>query len=116
MATRTDAGNGHRRRQVIARVKAEETDCWLCGEPVDKTLTMAWGEHSKRCTNPECAGCVPHPMRAEVDEVTPRSKGGDPLDRNNCRLSHRICNQRKGNRDGLKPVVARTDFPVTRAW
>lgn len=62
--------NGHRRDQVRRRVLAEESDCWLCGQPVDKTLK------------------TPHPGSPEVDEVIPVSKGGDPFDRRNCRLSH----------------------------
>lgn len=63
--------NGHRRRQLAARIKAEEHDCWLCGQPVDKTLHHL------------------DPYAAEIDEIIPVSLGGDPLDRRNCRLSHR---------------------------
>lgn len=63
--------NGHRRSQVRRRVLAEEDTCWLCGEPVDKTLP------------PYLHGSP------EVDEVIPVSLGGDPFARDNCRLSHR---------------------------
>lgn len=90
--------NGHRRRQLRARVLAEETHCALCGLPVDKTLTMQWGVHGPRCRGGECRGCVPHERRAEVDEDLPRSRGGSPYDRNNCRLMCRQCNRAKGNR------------------
>ena len=38
MTVATNA-NGHRRRQVRAQVLAEETNCAICGEPVNKTLT-----------------------------------------------------------------------------
>ena len=82
--------NGHRRRQLRARVISEEHLCWICGRPVDKTL--------------------PHglPGSAEVDEVQPVSLGGNPYDRDNCRLAHRICNQRRGNgrRIGRRPTAA----------
>src|SRR5690606_34349643 len=70
--------NGHRRRQVRARVLAEEDLCALCDLPVDKTL--------------------PHldPMAAVVDEDIPRSRGGSQYERSNCHLMHRAHNQWKG--------------------
>lgn len=84
--------NGHRRDQVVARVKREESICWLCGHDVDQTLK------------------TPHPLSPEVHELIPVSKGGDPLDRKNCRLTHRRCNNDQGNR-----LPART-FETTRKW
>jgi len=71
--------NGHRRRQLRAQVLAEEDHCWLCGGWVDKELPAG------------------HPMAAEVDEVLPVSLGGNPYDRANCRLAHRLHNQQRGN-------------------
>lgn len=73
--------NGSQRNKIIARVKREENTCWLCGKAVDVSL--------------------PHglPESPEVDEMIPVSKGGSPLDRANCRLSHRLCNQKRGNGD-----------------
>lgn len=108
--------NGHRRDQVRAHVLAEEHDCALCGEPVDKTLTMAWGEHGPRCRNTACPGCVPHPMRAEVDEIVPVSLGGSPYERTNCQLTHRRCNQRRGNGRVARPETTRTAYQTTRPW
>jgi 5-methylcytosine-specific restriction endonuclease McrA len=90
--------NGHRRRQVRARVLAEETHCALCDQAVDKTLTFLAGQHGPRCTNVECRGCVPHPLRAEVDEDVPRARGGSAIERSNTRLMHRQCNGWKGTR------------------
>ena len=98
--------NGHRRDQVIRRVKREENECWLCGEPVDKTLGLMLGAHSPRCAKPECAGCVPHPKSATVDEVIPVSLGGSAIDRQNCRLAHRDCNIRRGNGTRQPKVLA----------
>ncbi len=71
--------NGHRRRQLRARVLREETHCGICHELVDKDL--------------------PHglPGSPEVDEIVPVSRGGSPYDRANCRLTHRLCNQQRGN-------------------
>lgn len=117
MASPAANANGHRRRQVRARVLAEETDCHLCGKSVDQALTIAWGHHGPKCQGEGCPGCVPHPMRAEVDEIIPRSKGGNPLDRDNCRLSHRRCNRAKGNGDNRQPTPAEpTAFPLTNSW
>lgn len=96
-ATPSHNANGHRRRQVVKRVKAEEHDCALCLTPVDKTLTNIPGEHGKTCPTRDCAGCIPHPMRGEVDEDIPRSRGGSPYDRANCHLMHRKCNQYKAD-------------------
>lgn len=88
--------NGHRRNQVRRRVLAEEDICWLCNEPVDKTIP------------------TPHPLSPEVDEIVPVSLGGDPLDRRNCRLSHRICNVRRGN--DTRPVKTVATLKRVRTW
>ena len=81
--------NGHRRRKLRAQVLAEEDICGVCRRPVDKDL--------------------PHglPDSPEVDEIIPVSRGGSPYDRTNCRLVHRLCNQRRGNgmRHQRRPVV-----------
>ena len=97
MPTPPANANGHRRRQLRARVLAEETQCALCGAPVDKTLGMAPGAHGPRCPG-NCTGCIPHDMRPEVDEDLPRSRGGSPYERTNTRLMHRACNRAKANR------------------
>jgi 5-methylcytosine-specific restriction endonuclease McrA len=89
--------NGHRRRQLRARVLAEEDVCGICGRPVDKDL--------------------PHglPGSPEIDEVVPVSRGGSPYDRSNARLAHRLCNQKRGNgmRAARRPVAT---FITTRQW
>lgn len=71
--------NGHRRRQLRARVLREEDHCWMCGRYVDKDLPPS------------------HPYSAEVDELLPVSRGGSPYDRENCRLACRTCNRKRGN-------------------
>ena len=70
--------NGTKRDRLIKRVKREEHTCHLCGLAVDTSL--------------------PHglPGSPEVDEIVPVSLGGNPLDRRNCRLAHRWCNQHRG--------------------
>lgn len=71
--------NGHRRRELRARVLAAYDTCALCGHPVDKTL-----HHH-------------NPGAPEVDEIIPVSRGGNPLLWSNVQLTHRLCNQRKSN-------------------
>lgn len=89
--------NGYRRDKVRRRVLAEEDTCWLCSKPVDKTLK------------------TPDPMSPEVDEIVPVSLGGSPIDRANCRLSHRLCNVRRGN--GTRPPATPTDrLETSRSW
>lgn len=95
MRTRAANANGHRRRQLRTRVLAEEDRCALCDQWVDKTLTFLPGRHGPKCRGGECAGCIPHPKRAEVDEDIPRSRKGSPLERDNTRLMHRECNRWK---------------------
>lgn len=92
--------NGHRRNQVRAQVLREEHTCWLCNEPVDKTLPPFL------------------PGSPEVDEVTPIAEGGSPIDRANCRLSHRLCNVRRGQRTkaALKAKQKLARFVTTRTW
>lgn len=87
--------NGHRRRELRRRVLAEEDFCALCGERVDKTLSWRTDKHGPRCKGPQCGGCIPHPRKGEVDEDLPRSRGGSPYARKNCRLMHRECNRWK---------------------
>ncbi len=108
--------NGARRRGLRAQVLAEESACWICGGPVDKTLTVEWGKHGPKCKGDGCPGCVPHPMRAEVDEVVPVSKGGSPYDRSNCRLSHRQCNRQRGNGDRKPDPMPVEMFPLSACW
>ena len=87
--------NGYRRNQARRQVLAEEDSCALCGKPVDKNLDMLPNRHGRNCQNLDCTGCTPHPMRGEVDEIVPVTKGGSPYKRSNLQLAHRDCNQRK---------------------
>lgn len=92
--------NGHRRNQVRAQVLREEHDCWLCGLPVDKELP------------PHLDGSP------EVDEIVPIALGGNPIDRSNCRLAHRLCNVRRGQQT-KKQLRARqklTPYRTARSW
>jgi 5-methylcytosine-specific restriction endonuclease McrA len=94
--------NGARRTKLIKRVRREEDTCWLCGEPVDVTLPPRL------------------PASPEVHEVIPVGRGGDPYDRANCHLTHRVCNQKQGNRLEGEPVapsrVAQQGIETSRTW
>lgn len=55
-------------------------------------------------------------MSAEVDEIVPVSRGGDPLDIRNCQLVHRVCNQRKGSGRKIAPRPRPSGLPTSREW
>lgn len=124
-ASNPRTANGAKRRRVRTQVLAEENICGIptdeggCGgQPVDKTLTMDWGKHGPRCKGAGCAGCVPHPMRAEVDEIVPVSAGGSPYERSNCRLSHRRCNRKRADvlRNRKPEPMPIELFPLSDCW
>lgn len=91
--------NGTLRSKVRARVLREENYCWLCGQSVDVNLRHGL------------------PESPEVDEVIPVSKGGSPFDRANCRLAHRICNQKRGNKTPTSTkVIEMKPLKTSRKW
>lgn len=62
-------------------------------------------------------------MSFECDEIVPVSKGGSPYDIRNVQAAHRICNERRGNRDmgdvreRRMPIVANgATLPLSREW
>lgn len=60
-------------------------------------------------------------MAFEVDEIIPVSHGGDPLSKENTQPTHRICNERKGNKikRASEPhlyAVESQRLDVTRQW
>lgn len=91
--------NGSARRKLRAWLKAQGRPCHICGQAIDYSLPAG------------------DPLSFEVDEIVPVSKGGDPLDRSNVAAAHRICNQRRGNRDiGQKRSAASTPVITSRRW
>lgn len=91
--------NGSARRKLRAWLKAQGRPCHICGQAIDYSLPAG------------------DPLSFEVDEIVPVSKGGDPLDRSNVAAAHRICNQRRGNRDiGQKLSAASTPVITSRRW
>lgn len=88
------------RQSVRARVLAANDVCAICGRPVDKTLSQY------------------DPMAPEVDEIIPVSRGGSPVDLDNLQLTHRSCNERKGNRMVGDVDISKVENPIpqSRAW
>ena len=105
--------NGNARRKIRAWLKAQGLPCHLCGGAIDYDLPAG------------------DPWSFEVDEIIPVSKGGSPIDRNNVAPAHRICNERRGNKDLVDtseeeseddedlneaPEVKRRACPTSRVW
>lgn len=89
------------RNAVRAKVLATQDVCAICGLLVDKTLPQY------------------DPMAPEIDEIIPVSRGGSPVDLDNLQLTHRRCNERKGNRMAGDPTnrsASDAPLPVSRNW
>ncbi|WP_199444467.1 AAA family ATPase [Umezawaea beigongshangensis] len=81
-------------RTMQARVCAEETHCWICGQWVDQDLHTG------------------HPRSRTVDHVHALRDGGAVLDRDNVRLAHRSCNTGRSNRSRAGRAQRRTPLIV----
>lgn len=87
-------------------IMATQTNCALCGLPVDKTIK--W----------------PDPMSATIDHVIPVQKGGHPSDLQNLQLAHFWCNRQKSDKvmaSRRKVVeednnVDNRNLPLSRRW
>ena len=91
--------NGNARRKVRAWLKAQGLPCHLCGMAIDYDLPAG------------------DPMSFEVDEIIPVSKGGSPFDGANVAPAHRICNQKRGNKDiDQAPAPRELPCPTSREW
>lgn len=94
--------NGHRRRELVRRIKASATHCSLCHQPLNPTAK--W---------PALDATV-------IDEDLPRARGGSPLDPRNTSAMHNRCNRWKSTRTiaechQLIALGARIDRPLTKA-
>ena len=91
--------NGNERRKLREWLRSQGLPCHICGQAIDYSLPAG------------------DPMSFEVDEIVPVSRGGSPYDRSNVAPAHRICNQRRGNRD-LADAGAEVDPPIrtSRDW
>ena len=67
------------RSQIAALRRRDGDDCWICGQPIDFTITD-----------------LNDPMSRSRDHVIPRAAGG-PDTIGNKRLAHRKCNCDRGS-------------------
>lgn len=81
--------NGSARRALRRRVAAMGKPCWICTLPINYGLPAL------------------HPDSFELDELTPVSAGGDPLDIDNVKPAHRLCNQWRGSKSVSKVKAIR---------
>lgn len=72
--------------RLRSQVFREESYCWQCGLWVDQSLPPT------------------HRLSRTVDHIIELQRGGDPLERTNCRLAHRACNTARSNRLRSKPA------------
>lgn len=90
-------------------ILTSQTNCGICGNPVDKSLK--W----------------PNPLCATVDHIIPVIKGGHPTDLHNLQLAHWCCNRQKSDKLAkqireAKPEeveeneVNNRDLPLSRDW
>lgn len=76
-----------------------EPYCYLCNKPIDYNLP---------------AGL---PGSPEMDDIIPVSLGGDPLDRENLRATHKKCNIKRGNTPvDIAIRNARENRKTSRVW
>ena len=90
--------NGNERRKARSWLRDQGLPCHICGQPIDYDLPAG------------------DPMSFEVDEIVPVSKGGSPYDRSNLAPAHRICNQRRGNRDVTGAEEVDPPIRTSRDW
>ena len=100
--TKAANANGHRRRQLARRIKANATHCTLCQGPLNPDAVWPADDYTV------------------IDEDIPRSKGGSPLDPDNCTAMHNACNRFKSTMTlaearELLAAGATTARPLSRA-
>lgn len=99
MTTPSRYGNGSARRKLRKWLRDQGRPCHICGLPIDYGLPAG------------------DPMSFEVDELVPVSKGGSPYERGNVDAAHRICNERRGNRDlSAAPRARDLPCPTSQDW
>ena len=95
-ARQGDDLRSHAWKKARAKVLATATLCYLCGQPIDRTVDprSRWA--------------------SSVDHVIPRSLGGSLLAPSNLRACHLGCNASRGN--GISKRRPRKMTGTTRTW
>lgn len=91
--------NSNQRNNLCAWLRRQAKPCWICGLPIDYQAA----HHT--------------PYSFQCDELTPVSRGGDPLDPLNVDAAHACCNNWRKARSVAE--VLRTRAEVARrfgAW
>lgn len=90
-------------------ILSTQTNCGICGNPVDKSLK--W----------------PNPLSPTVDHIIPVIKGGHPTDLHNLQLAHWCCNRQKSDKlqqqirearpeEPEENEVNNRDLPLSQDW
>lgn len=90
-------------------ILSSQTNCGICGNPVDKSLK--W----------------PNPLSPTVDHIIPVIKGGHPTDLHNLQLAHWCCNRQKSDKlqqqirearpeEPEENEVNNRDLPLSQDW
>lgn len=90
-ASESRYANGHRRRALVARVRALGEPCHICGLPIPPDAPPGT------------------PLAFELDELVPVSRGGSPIDPANVAPAHRCCNQWRGNKSMPRVEAVRSE-------
>ena len=76
-----------------------EPPCYLCGKDIDYSLPKGFKGSP------------------EMDDIIPVSRGGNPLDPENLRAVHKLCNQKRGNLPAeVAQRIERANNRTSRVW
>lgn len=94
-------------KEAVRRAKASKDPiCGECHKFVDVTLPMNLPDGRR------------DPMACEVDHITPTSRGGALYDLENLRLTHMVCNRKKGAKmeSDYVGLGAGNPVPLSNPW
>ena len=96
--------NRNARNALRRRVAAMGAPCHLCGQPIDYSLPAG------------------HPLSFELDELIPlaalppEQRAAAAIDPRNVAPAHRICNERRGAKPLIAPVVRAMRIKTSERW
>lgn len=96
--------NRNARNALRRRVAAMGAPCHLCGQPIDYSLPAG------------------HPLSYELDELVPlaalppEQRAAAAIDPRNVAPAHRICNERRGAKPLIAPVVRAMRIKTSERW
>lgn len=96
--------NRNARNALRRRIAAMGAPCHLCGQPIDYSLPAG------------------HPLSFELDELIPlavlppEQRAAAAIDPRNVAPAHRICNERRGAKPLIAPVVRGMRIKTSERW